>query len=84
MTSLEGWGSTIELRPRAAPAWPFAGPAWHVVTGSVPASGVSRSTGSGLTWPPVSDRYPSARDMISAAGPSTARESGWTDKLRSA
>jgi hypothetical protein len=24
------------------------------------------------------------RDMISAAGPSTARESGWTDKLRSA
>ena len=53
MTSLEGWGSTIELRPRAASAWPFEGSAQHVITGSVPAHRVSRSTGSGLAGPPV-------------------------------
>ena len=37
MTSLEGWGSTIELRPRAAPARPSEGAAQHAITGSVPA-----------------------------------------------
>ena len=35
MTSLEGWGSTIELRPRTAPARPVWGSGQHVIMGSV-------------------------------------------------
>src|SRR6202034_4115750 len=47
MTSLEGWGSTIELRPRAAPAQPVRAPASTSSRVAYRAYPVRRISGSG-------------------------------------
>jgi hypothetical protein len=82
MTSLEGWGSTIELRPHAAPARPVEGARQHVITGSVPAHAVSQSTGRSLVGPsvpPTVDRVIrcTGHDLGCRAGP---RPGIWLDR----
>jgi hypothetical protein len=56
MTSLEGWGSTIELRPRAAPAQPVRAPAstssrvaYRLIKSGGPLDRVRAARGSGQT-----------------------------------